>query len=62
MVRLHTLFLWPLFITVVFPAVSYSQSQPGTPPFFFSDQPEESYVHEHYHSVANARAEYELRY
>lgn len=62
MVRLHHLFLWPLFIIMVFPAVSYSQNQTGTPLFFFSDQPEETYVHEHYHTAVTARAEYEFRY
>jgi Leucine-rich repeat (LRR) protein len=62
MARLYHLFLWPLFIIMVFPAVSNSQSQPGTPLFFLSDQPEETYVHEHYHSVVTARTEYEFRY
>jgi Leucine-rich repeat (LRR) protein len=61
MVRFNLLFLWPLLSLMIYPADSYSQSQ-HNPPVYYSDQPEETYVHEHYHSVQAALAEYQLRY
>ena len=62
MIRLNLLFLWPLLLIIVSPAGSFSQSQPGASAFLYSDQPEETYVHEHYHSVQAARAEYQIGY
>lgn len=61
MVRLYFLFLCPLLSLFVFPADSYSQSGDSAPAFY-SYQPDETYVHEHYQSVQTVLAEYQLRY